>query len=386
MITLSDIVDTYHIARRNKRRTADQTDFELHWEAGCVRLLEDIRECCLRPTAYTFIATRPKPREVFASDMATRILHHYIDIRLRPILERLLSPHTYNNRRGRGQQACQNALISDIYAMSEGFTRDAYIVKLDLKGYFPNISQDIAYAQMRALIEEHYRGRDKEELLYILRSCVFSYPTQHCRRLSAPHMWLDIEKGKSLFDKAEGTGAAIGHLLWQNTANWYLHEVDEWLDGMADVRYERYVDDIYLVIRDKAALALIPQLRERLSALGVRLNERKFYCQHWCRGVECLGVHIKRRNVYLNRRIVRRGIMAARRVGRPCGRRIDSVLSSLNSYIGFAKHLSGYRRVKDICAALPKGWSEVLYLDDGTLTLKARQSRRERIIRTFNLK
>ena len=87
MIELQDIIDAYIVARSNKRRTADQTDFELHWEANCVALYNEIIGRRLRPTAYTFVTMTPKPREVFASDMATRVLHHYLDIRLRPLLE-----------------------------------------------------------------------------------------------------------------------------------------------------------------------------------------------------------------------------------------------------------------------------------------------------------
>lgn len=386
MIYLTDIIEAYHIARSNKRRTADQTDFELHWEAGCLHLYQDIINHRLRPTAYSFIATRPKPREVFASDMATRVLHHYLDIRLRPILEQLMGDHTFNNRKGMGQNACQNAVISDIYEMSDGYKRDAYIIKLDIKGFFPNLSQDIVYNQLRHIVEEYYCGRDKDELLYILQVCVYSYPTLHCENYSAPFQRADIEKGKSLFDKPLGIGGAIGHLIWQNAANWYLHDIDEWLDTIPCVLHERYVDDIYLVMQDKRYLGyIVPKLREMLAGLGLKLNERKFYCQHWSKGVECLGVHIKGRNVYLNNRVINNARCAVRHIGRPSGGRIERTLSSLNSYFGGLKRLNGYKRAQELVAAIPQGWWQYLYYDNKVMTLKARQSRRERIVYKYNL-
>lgn len=84
---LEDIIEAYMVARKNKRKSPDQVEFELHWELNCVMLCEAVNNRCYQPTAYTFVADHPKPREVFASDMSTRILHHYLDMRLRPFLE-----------------------------------------------------------------------------------------------------------------------------------------------------------------------------------------------------------------------------------------------------------------------------------------------------------
>ena len=387
MIELQDIIDAYLVARSNKRRTADQTDFELHWESNCVRLYHQIVYRCLRPTAYAFVTLSPRPREVFASDMATRVLHHYIDIRLRPLLEKRLSPHTFNNRIGMGQKACQNAVISDIYEMSDGFARDAYIIKVDLKGCFPNIRQDIAYSQLRKVIEEDYHGRDKDELLYLLQVCVFSYPTEHCERL-APERWSLIPPEKSLFTKPPGTGAAIGFLIWQVAVNWYFHDIDEWLSSIEGIRFERFVDDIYIVTRNKSmTLALLPELRRRLALLGAELNERKFYCQHYTKGVECLGAHIKLDRIYTNRRIVQRGIRKARSFRKASERSIDEVLSSLNSYIGFCKQMNGYTQAWRIYETLPSCWRKYLHFDTARVAVVPNPgyTRRERIVRKYNL-
>lgn len=388
MIELQDIIDAYFVARANKRRTADQTDFELHWEMNCVRLYRQIAGRCLRPAAYAFVTMNPRPREVFASDMATRILHHFIDIRLRPLLERRLSPHTFNNRIGKGQKACQNAVIADIYEMSEGFTRDdTCIMKLDLKGCFPNILQDTAYRQLREVIEQDYHGRDKDELLYILQVCIYSYPAEHCTRLT-PERWSLIPPEKSLFTKLPGTGAAIGFLIWQEAVNWYFHDIDEWLSSIEGIRFERFVDDIYIITNNKAmTLALIPELRRRLALLGAQLNERKFYCQHYTKGLECLGTHIKLGRIYPNRRIVERGIRKARSFRRASENGIDGVLSSLNSYIGICKQVNGYTQARRLWDALPSLWRKYLHFDTERVAIAANAgyTRRERTVQKYNL-
>ena len=389
MIDIEDLIEAYMVARKNKRRSADQVEFELHWESRLWQLYQRIVSRSVQPTAYTFIVENPKPREVFASDMETRILHHYIDIRLRPIFEKRLSPHTFNNREGMGQNAIQNAVISDIYEMSRGYTCDAWIIKLDIRGCFPNIKQDVAYRQLEELVLEDYAGNDRDELLYMLQLCVYSYPTEHCYRKSPYSKWSLIPDEKSLFCKEPGTGAAIGHLLWQNAVNYYFHELDEWAMENG-IRMERFVDDMYFVTDNKKMfLSQIPVIRKKLGELGASLNERKFYCQHWTKGIECVGVHIKRDHVLLNRRIYRNGILKVRQMnGSVRPQLVDHLLSSLNSYFGMMKNVNGYRLAKSLLREMNPKWFIYVRFNRKRVCLQARPgySKRDLIIKRFKLK
>lgn len=390
MITIDDIIEAYKVARRNKRKSADQVEFELHWEANCLRLYEAIVSRNFRPTAYTFITDYPKPREVFASDMATRVLHHYLDIRLRPLLEKRMSSHTYNNRVDMGQAACQNALINDIYEVCRGFTRDAWIVKVDLSGCFPNINQDIAYRQLVSVILEDYEGEDKDELIYMLQVCVFSYPTHHCYRKSPKGKWAAIKPEKSLFNKPDGIGAAIGHLIWQNAVNYYFHEIDEWVLSLG-INYERFVDDMVFVVENKTAFLnyVLPELRSRLAGLGAALNEKKTYCQHYSKGVEWLGCHIKMDRIYVNHRIAGRGLKKAYKMNhRVSARHVEHLLSSVNSYLGVCKNVNGFNQAMRIVRALSDKWWKYVVFNRRRVCLQAlpAYSYRNRVIHQFNLK
>ena len=389
MVTIGSIIEAYMAARRNKRRSADQVEFELHWEANCMHLFDDIVNHTFQPTAYTFVTDYPKPREVFASDMGTRVLHHYLDLRLRPLLEKRMSQHTWNNRIGMGQAACQNALMADIYKVSRGFTRNCWIVKVDMSGCFPNINQDIAYRQLEDVIVGDYHGDDKDELLYMLRVCIFSYPTHHCYRKSPHGKWQKIDPCKSLFNKPAGVGAAIGHLIWQNAVNYYFHEIDEWLMRNGAV-FERFVDDFCFVTDNKTSFLayVMPELRQRLAALGARLNENKFYCQHYTKGVEWLGCHIKMDRIYPNRRIINRGMQKARRMNRHIGAtRVERLLSSINSYLGVCKNTNGFSQAMRIVRCLSEKWSRYVRFNRQRVCLEAlpEYSHRNRIIHKFHL-
>lgn len=388
MIKLEDIINAYKMARSNKRRSPDAVEFELHWEANCVRLWNQVINHEVRPTAYTFIAKHPRPREVFASDMATRVLHHYLDIRIRPLLESRMSNRTFNNRIGMGQNACQNAVISDIYEVSEGFTNpNCWVIKMDMTGCFPNINQDIAYKQLEEVILSDYRGEDKDELLYILQVCVYSYPTHHCYRKSSLSDWDAIPDHKSLFHKPDGIGAAIGHLIWQNAVNYYFNDIDQWMLSLG-LHYSRFVDDLYFVVNDKAFLLFIPEIRKKLAEVGAKLHPHKFYCQHYTKGVECLGVHIKMDRVYPNRKSIRKAETKEREFNR-CIRpqKINTILSSMNSYLGICKNGNGYNQARKIISLLSPKWFNYIHFNSSRCCLQANNGYRtnQQIINKFKL-
>lgn len=392
MIKDSDILAAYMVARRNKRRSADSVDYEIHAERNLAQLRREIDDRSLTPSAYTFVTMKPRPREVFACEMGMRVIHHYIDIRMRPLIERRLTDRTFNNRVGYGQDAAVNALISDIYAVSRGFTRDAWIVSLDLSGYFPNANQDIAFEQLSKVIIEDYDGYDKDELLYMLRSAVYSYPAKHCWRKSPIWKWIRyIPPEKSLFRKPDGIGAAIGHLIWQNGMNYYLNDLDHWIMENVTEHYIRFVDDMYFVIDNKEAFLawVVPEIRRRLEEFGCRMHPKKFYCQHYTKGVNILGNTIKMDRVYPSARIIRRARAAVRNFNR-CVResKIEAFLSAMNSYFGIFKRRNAYGLIRELVDAISPGWFKYIHFDDGRRVLAANPgyTHFEIIFRKYKLK
>ncbi len=387
MIHTEDFISAYMRSRSNKRKSADQAEFELHWERNLLRLARDVGNRASRPSAYMFIAMHPKPREVFASDMGSRILHHYLDMRMRPRMEQALGGHTFNNRAGMGQVACQNALIDDMERVSRGYAKDAWAIKIDLTGCFPNVVRQTAYEQMERLMEG-YDGYDRDELMYILRACVLTPVTEHCEIRSSRERISLIPRYKSVFSKPPGIGACLGFLVWQNAVNLYFKPVNDWLESEG-VTYERYVDDWAFVTDDKEAFLayVLPQLRRRFAQLGASMNERKFYCQHVNKGLEWLGAHIKPHRSHLNARTVRTAVERAGRL-RPSADNTGYAIAVANSYLGMCRNSQSFRQAEKIVAALDPGWNEYMSFDKRTLRMVALApyTYRNRLIGKYNLK
>ena len=173
MIRLEDLFCVYYKARSNKRRSRDSVVFEQNLERNLYGLWKSINERTFRADSnYAFVVFSPKPREIFATEMKNRIIHHYLDWRLRPIYESVLSERTFNNRKGKGLHKAINTYRQDIIDLTENYTKDAWLVHLDLKGYFPNADVEIALSQQLWLIDRFYEGEDKDDLKFMMEKCM----------------------------------------------------------------------------------------------------------------------------------------------------------------------------------------------------------------------
>lgn len=353
MITLENLSVVYEKARANKRRSVDATDFAVESFKELVGLMDDVNNRSFSADSnYAFVVTDPKPREIFATKMRNRVIHHYLDWRMRPIYESVLSGRSFNNRKGMGLHKAIDTFRDDVRELTNDYTNDAWIVHLDLKGYFPNANVEIALKQQLDLIDRYYDGEDKDDLRYMMVTCMRADLARHCQVFVPRSNWDCIAPEKSLFNKPTGIGAAIGFLCWQNAMGMYINDVIRWLESFDFMRVVVFVDDIYIVTSDKSAfLALMPELRSRLAKLDVRLNEKKFYCQHYSKGVMMLGTMLKFDRAYCSNRTFKNAVRNVERWSENASyarRHPQSLLCSVNSHIGCLKKRDQYRRLQTL--------------------------------------
>ena len=134
----------------------------------------------------------------------------------------------------------------------------------------------------------------------------------------------------------------------------------------------------------------MPELRKRLAAKGLRLNEKKFYDQPYQHGCEFLGSHIKPHRTHINNNTY---ASAMSRVEEFNGMQnklfyIDNVLSSINSYTGLMKGRTDFNRIMHLRDSLSSEWWEMLDWDERRLcaTYKPEFSVNARLIRKYHLK
>lgn len=363
LVPLGSVWDAYYDCVKNKRNTMNAMTFNLDLERKIRRLWREIDGgTYVIGRSIAFIVEHPVKREVFAADFRDRIVHHWICMRLLPLFEAYLSPRMFSNRVGKGTLAAVYNVATDIYAETEGYTRDAWIWKFDIRGFFMSIDKRLLNTKLQAFIDERYEGADKPVLKRLTEQVVMHCPQNNCVRRSKPCAWDGLRADKSLFNQDEWHGLAIGNLTSQLFANFLLSDMVRLITDHDFPRITQYVDDCVVVVPDLGAVkTFIPTLRAWLrNAMGLTLHPRKCYIQHYKKGVAFVGGIIRPHLLYVSKRTVRRGLAKLHWMLRAGVHLTDpeGFLASVNSYLGLAQHFCAYkfrRRIADTILAERSG-------------------------------
>lgn len=366
--------------RKNKRYGKDSVEFEQDWPTNIVRFKDMLekREFSITEN-YAFLTSYPKWREIFATFFQGRIADHILCDTLMPYIDMELHPMTFNNRVGKGSQAAINQAIENVYAASQGYTQSAWVIKWDLKGFFPNAVCDIMQRMFEEVIQKYQERIIADHgiwmydtLLWFSRVCIQSNPADHCILRTPWYLWAGhIDPEKSLFFRDYGVGVPIGRMSSQIGMGLYINDEVRWLNDECKIPTVVFMDDGLSVVPDELkdyALSLIPELRRRLAAKGVKMNDKKFYCQQYWKGFEFLGSHIKPHRIILNDKTYARVIERVKQYNALSRRekydRIENFISTINSYTGLLKGRSSYNRIMHIRELIDEQWWEWLVWND----------------------
>ena len=382
MITTAGLLEAYYDCRRNKRKTASALVYEMDYESKLIALRDRINTRTYAPgKSICFVVTRPRYREVFAASFEDRIAHHYIALRLEPLFEQAFCPYTYNCRKGKGQLYGTNMLRQQIIECSDNYTTDCYIMKLDLRGFFMSIDKCILADLIDRFVEEKYTGEDKDDLRRLCRIVILHEPEKNCERHSPASYWNYLPANKSLFTNGEGKGVAIGNLFAQLFANFLLNSLDWLVEELGLTYHGRYVDDFYMIHRDRMVLLnAVPRIRKKLSELGLELNERKFYFQHYTKGVEFTGSILKPNRVYTCNRTITNFVAAVRRLNKAKDlRQAEHAVNSINSYLGLLRHNNEYNTRKRVLMMIESQAYEYVYIKKNYRILALKNKYKKRV-------
>ncbi len=190
--------------------------------------------------------------------VSDRIAQGVVKDYLEPLLENIFHSSSFGYRPGRSThdalKQCQDNCI-----------KYAWVIDVDIKGFFDNISHDI----MLQLLQQH--TQEKWVMLYAER-------------------WLKAgveQEDGSIMARTKGTpqGGVASPLF----ANIYLHHAfDKWMDEVNPQNpFERYADDIVIHCSSKQeAEQLLMKLKERMQQYELELHPDKtkiVYCKNYLR-------------------------------------------------------------------------------------------------------
>lgn len=358
----NDLFRAYEDARKNKRNTIAQLEFEKDAEHNLIELYHELLDGSYVPgKSICFLTHFPVLREVFASQFRDRVVHHLLFNYIAPIFEKTFIYDSYSCRKEKGTLFGVERLDHHIRSCTNNYTHTAYILKLDIQGYFMSINKNILYGIIYNKLMKQWEekgkncnipGKNPEFILFLVESIIFKDHTLDCEVMGNKKEWMLLPASKSLFCQPKGIGLPIGDLTSQLFSNIYLNEFDNMIKRRFKIRhYGRYVDDFYVVHPSKAYLkSLIPVIRTFLKErLGLTLHPKKIYLQPYTHGVAFLGAFVKPYRKYAIPRSVNNFRSKAKKIISFSTRdeltigQLEAIQASLNSYLGYLGHYKSYK-------------------------------------------
>jgi len=347
-ITLYELFEAYFNCRSNKRRTNNALAFEVDYENNLIKLLKEINSGLYNPgKSIAFIVIKPVKREIFAANFRDRIVHHLIINKLNPLFEKEFIHDSFACRVGKGIHYGIRRVDHFIRTCSQNYTKDCFILKLDIKAFFMSINRGLLFEKLNKFIVEKYHKPDQFLIIDLCRKVIYHDPANHYIIKGDKLDWDNLPRDKSLFYTPDNCGLPIGNLTSQVFANFYMNSFDHLIKHNLKIRYYgRYVDDFVMIHSHKEYLkSIIPIIREYLySNLGLVLHPNKIYLQHYSKGLSYLGAVIKSNRIYIGNRTKGNFYQAIQIHNKtadhhkPDKSEIKLFQSSTNSYLGIMKH------------------------------------------------
>lgn len=375
---LEDLFNAYYDARRNKRNTINALNFEMDYESNLLTLYKELVSRTYHiKKSICFINFKPVQREIFAANFRDRVIHHLLYNYISPIFEKRFIHDSYSCRKGKGTHYGIKRMRKFIRACSQNYTKDCYILKLDISGYFMAMNKHLLYNKV---ITELSRQReildfDYDLIIYLVQKVIFNDPTQDCIIKGKRSDWNNLPYTKSLFHAEKDCGLPIGNLTSQLFGNVYMNEFDHFVKRDLGIKYYgRYVDDFILIHPDKSYLQwMIDKIQPYLTKeLNLVLHPHKIYLQHYTKGVTYLGAVIKPHRTYIGSRVKGSFYQAIKEQNdlitshEPTKSEQENFVASMNSYLGIMKHHKTYNlRKKMIAQTLSDKWWKYTYVTGG---------------------
>lgn len=322
-----NLYNAYRKARKGKRWKEAAVKFEINLMEAILLLKTQLKTKTYTLSEYNvFKVYEPKERLVMSNSYKDKVVQHSLcDNVLEPILTKTFIYDNYASQIGKGTDLGLNRLkyfMGRYYRQNK--TADGWVLKCDIRKYFYNI--------------------DHEKLKSMLRKYISCQDT----------LWLlDM-----IIDSTEGNvGIPIGNQSSQLLALLYLSGLDHFIKEKLGIKfYGRYMDDFYLIHKDKEYLKYCrKKITEYVARLGLELND-KTCISPLKNGIDFLGFHtyltesgkVIRKLRQTSKNNMRRRLKKFKKLNAEHKLPKKRIECSYNSWVGHAKRGNCYHLIKDM--------------------------------------
>jgi len=348
----NELYGAWKNARKKKKPSAGQMHFEVRLIDNLVALARRIVAGTWEPSRSTsFMALKPKAREIHAPHFADRVVHHWLIAQLEPVYERVFIHDAYAGRKGKGVHAAVDRAQQFMREIQSGQGGGWYL-QLDIHNFFNTMPRRILWDVLKPRMQRADLPCQTMRVAHALlrRSPLHAgvdYRGTEAQYALAPDH-------KRLKNAPPGRGIPSGNYSSQFLAEVLMNELDQFVKHrMKARRYLRFVDDFVLFHESRAQLeAWLVEIEQFLrDRLQLRLKP-EIKLRRLSDGLDFLGYV-----VFPTHRLVRRRVVASARAalaayeaahvqlrtlqGTPADFRL--IQARIGSYFGHLQHANAWR-------------------------------------------
>lgn len=325
--TFNNLLCAAHQAARGKREHPNVLHFFNRLEENLLELQTALQNQTYRPGTYTtFQIYEPKPRMISAAPFRDRVVHHALINVIGLLFERSFIFDSYANRISKGTHRA-------IRRYQNFLRQHRYVIKCDIKKYFPSIDHGILKKVIRRRITD-------QRTLWLIDAIIDGS--------NAQEPVIDYFSGDDLFAPFERRkGLPIGNLTSQFFANVYLDPLDHFVkQKLRCPAYLRYVDDFVLFADRKSELIVWrTHIGAFLKDYRLRLHPRHCYIFPSRIGWRFLGQQV----FQTHRRLASQNVRTfKRRLSAWIRKPPENFQQRLASWLGHAAQADAYRLVEKL--------------------------------------
>lgn len=300
---------SYRLASLGKRETFGYLNFKQYEAANIEFIAKAIENETYRPEPHhEFSVFEPKERKISALPFLDRIVQHSIHSVIGPVFEKVFMPSSFACRDGKGTHAG----AKHVQSMIRKSSRNAWVLKLDFKGFFKNIDREVLWKEIE-------------------------------RKISCTKTLGLLEQ----FHPKTGKGLPIGNLTSQLLANVYGHILDRHITHNLKLKtWARYMDDTIIISESKDELERVFKNLSDFIKIEMRLEWSKWSISPVQSGVNFLGYRIWATHKLIRSSSVRRAkrkVKLYKKTGA-----VDSLNKFKASWLGHIQHGNCHNLKKSI--------------------------------------
>ncbi len=219
--------------------------FRHHWPDEIEKLCSQLHDGSYRERkAKYFIVTEPKQREIMSIHFRDRVFQRSLnDVAIYPQASRSFIADNFACQKGKGTEAARDRLKEFLYQFFRKHGTDGYVLKIDIKGYYPNMDHKYAETMFRRYMDD--------ETYQLALSVLARLPG-------------DI-------------GYNPGSQIVQIVGITALDSLDHFIKERLRVKYYiRYMDDFILIHHDREYLkACLEEISKRLREIKMDIHPQK---------------------------------------------------------------------------------------------------------------